>query len=75
MRGGTDHVIYRLGDDLSVRLPKIGWAAQQGEKERLVRLAVARRREPPGRRVVRADERLTGVIDWGGVKGAIRPSS
>jgi aminoglycoside phosphotransferase (APT) family kinase protein len=30
---GTDHVIFRLGDDLSVRLPKIGWAAKQGEKE------------------------------------------
>lgn len=30
---GTDHVIYRLGDSLSVRLPKIGWAAQQGAKE------------------------------------------
>lgn len=31
---GTDHVIYRLGPGLSVRLPKIGWAATQGEKER-----------------------------------------
>ena len=31
---GTDHVIYRLGDELSVRLPKIGWAASQGETER-----------------------------------------
>ncbi|MDQ1402711.1 MAG: hypothetical protein QOG03_1027, partial [Actinomycetota bacterium] len=30
---GTDHVIFRLGRDLSVRLPKIGWAAKQGEKE------------------------------------------
>lgn len=30
---GTDHVIYRLGDALSVRLPKIGWAAEQGERE------------------------------------------
>lgn len=30
---GTDHAIYRLGDDLSVRLPRIGWAAQQPEKE------------------------------------------
>lgn len=30
---GTDHVIYRLGDELSVRLPKIGWAAAQGETE------------------------------------------
>ncbi|HEX7167773.1 MAG TPA: aminoglycoside phosphotransferase family protein [Acidimicrobiales bacterium] len=31
---GTDHVIFRLGGDLSVRLPKIAWAAHQGEKER-----------------------------------------
>ena len=31
---GTDHVIYRLGEQLSVRLPKIGWAASQGERER-----------------------------------------
>src|SRR5688500_7286191 len=30
---GTDHAIFRLGDDLSVRLPKIGWAKRQGEKE------------------------------------------
>jgi aminoglycoside phosphotransferase (APT) family kinase protein len=30
---GTDHAIFRLGDDLSVRLPKIAWAAKQGEKE------------------------------------------
>jgi aminoglycoside phosphotransferase (APT) family kinase protein len=30
---GTDHVIYRLGHDLSVRLPKIRWAAEQGNKE------------------------------------------
>ena len=30
---GTDHVIYRLGDALSVRLPKIGWAAAQSHKE------------------------------------------
>jgi aminoglycoside phosphotransferase (APT) family kinase protein len=30
---GTDHAIFRLGDELSVRLPKIGWAAKQGEKE------------------------------------------
>jgi aminoglycoside phosphotransferase (APT) family kinase protein len=31
---GTDHVIYRLGENLSVRLPKIGWAALQGDRER-----------------------------------------
>ncbi len=30
---GTDHAVFRLGDDLSVRLPKIGWASRQGEKE------------------------------------------
>jgi len=30
---GTDHVIFRLGHELSVRLPKIAWAARQGEKE------------------------------------------
>ena len=30
---GTDHAIFRLGDELSVRLPKIGWAAKQGELE------------------------------------------
>jgi aminoglycoside phosphotransferase (APT) family kinase protein len=27
--GGTDHAIYRLGDDLAVRLPRIDWAANQ----------------------------------------------
>jgi aminoglycoside phosphotransferase (APT) family kinase protein len=30
---GTDHVIFRLGDDLAVRLPKVGWAAGQGRLE------------------------------------------
>ena len=30
---GTDHAIFRLGEQLSVRLPKIGWAATQGERE------------------------------------------
>jgi aminoglycoside phosphotransferase (APT) family kinase protein len=30
---GTDHAIFRLGERLSVRLPKIAWAALQGEKE------------------------------------------
>src|SRR5918995_3157520 len=30
---GTDHDIYRLGDDLCVRLPRIGWATRQAAKE------------------------------------------
>jgi aminoglycoside phosphotransferase (APT) family kinase protein len=30
---GTDHAIYRLGDDMSVRLPRIEWAIGQVEKE------------------------------------------
>lgn len=30
---GTDNAIYRLGDELAVRLPRIGWAAQQPAKE------------------------------------------
>lgn len=30
---GTDHAIYRLGDDLSVRLPRIDWAQHQPDKE------------------------------------------
>jgi aminoglycoside phosphotransferase (APT) family kinase protein len=30
---GTDHAIFRLGRQLSVRVPKIGWAAAQGERE------------------------------------------
>jgi aminoglycoside phosphotransferase (APT) family kinase protein len=38
---GTDHGIWRLGDDLVVRLPRIGWAARQAalEAEWLPRLA------------------------------------
>jgi aminoglycoside phosphotransferase (APT) family kinase protein len=31
---GTDNAIYRLGDEMSVRLPRIHWAAGQAEKER-----------------------------------------
>ena len=30
---GTDHDIYRLGDRLAARLPRIGWAAAQAAKE------------------------------------------
>ena len=30
---GTDHDIYRLGDDLAVRLPRIAWATNQAAKE------------------------------------------
>lgn len=30
---GTDHAIYRLGGDMSVRLPRIAWATGQVEKE------------------------------------------
>jgi aminoglycoside phosphotransferase (APT) family kinase protein len=30
---GTDHDIYRLGDELSVRLPRIAWATRQAAKE------------------------------------------
>jgi aminoglycoside phosphotransferase (APT) family kinase protein len=30
---GTDHDIYRLGGDLAVRLPRIGWATQQAARE------------------------------------------
>ncbi len=30
---GTDHAIWRLGDDLVVRLPRIGWASGQPERE------------------------------------------
>lgn len=38
---GTDHDIYRLGGDLAVRLPRIGWATAQAatEAEWLPRLA------------------------------------
>src|SRR5215218_4507881 len=30
---GTDHAIYRLGEYLAARLPRIGWATGQAEKE------------------------------------------
>ena len=32
---GTDHAIYRVGNELCVRLPRIGWAIGQAEKERV----------------------------------------
>jgi len=40
---GTDHDIYRLGEHLAARLPRIGWAAGQAAKEAawLPRLAPA----------------------------------
>jgi aminoglycoside phosphotransferase (APT) family kinase protein len=30
---GTDNAIYRLGDDMVVRLPRVGWAVAQVEKD------------------------------------------
>lgn len=30
---GTDHVLFRLGDELLVRIPKIGWAVDQAERD------------------------------------------
>jgi aminoglycoside phosphotransferase (APT) family kinase protein len=33
MSYGTDHDIYRLGDHLAARLPRIGWATGQAAKE------------------------------------------
>ncbi|PZS28878.1 MAG: phosphotransferase [Pseudonocardiales bacterium] len=30
---GTDHDIYRVGDHLAARLPRIGWATEQAAKE------------------------------------------
>jgi aminoglycoside phosphotransferase (APT) family kinase protein len=30
---GTDHDIYRLGDHLAARMPRIGWATKQAAKE------------------------------------------
>ncbi|HYP19226.1 MAG TPA: aminoglycoside phosphotransferase family protein [Chloroflexia bacterium] len=32
---GTDNAIYRLGDDMAVRLPRIHWATAQVDKEHL----------------------------------------
>ena len=31
--GGTDHAIYRLGDELAVRLPRIGWSRDQADHD------------------------------------------
>lgn len=31
--GGTDNAIFRLGDTMSVRMPKVGWAIGQVDKE------------------------------------------
>ena len=32
---GTDNALYRLGDDLAVRLPRIHWAVKDVHKEQL----------------------------------------
>ena len=39
---GTDNALYRLGDNLVARLPRIGWAASQPERERRWLPALAR---------------------------------
>ncbi|MGB8644415.1 MAG: aminoglycoside phosphotransferase family protein [Anaerolineae bacterium] len=33
LSAGTDNAIFRLGDDMTVRLPRIHWATEQVEKE------------------------------------------
>ena len=33
LSAGTDNAIYRLGDDMAVRLPRIHWATGQVDKE------------------------------------------
>lgn len=30
---GTDNAIYRLGEDMAIRLPRVDWAIGQVEKE------------------------------------------
>src|SRR5579859_6000663 len=39
LSSGTDNAMYRLGDDLAVRLPRIYWAVDDKEREWLPRLA------------------------------------
>ena len=39
LSSGTDNAMYRLGDDLAVRLPRIYWAVDDRERECLPRLA------------------------------------
>src|SRR2546430_2011408 len=30
---GTDHAMYRLGEEKAVRIPRVSWAVEQAEKE------------------------------------------
>ncbi|MEV6239277.1 aminoglycoside phosphotransferase family protein [Lentzea sp. NPDC051838] len=39
--GGTSHAIYRLGDDLAVRLPNRGWSIGQAERDSEILARVA----------------------------------
>lgn len=40
---GTDHALYRLGDDMAVRLPRVAWAVGQVEAESSLLPALASR--------------------------------
>ena len=67
--GGTDHTLFRLGQDLSVRLPKREDAVAQGEKEHvwLPRLAVESVRIPTPVARGQADEKVPfawSIYDW-----------
>ncbi len=35
LSAGTDHALYRLGDEMVIRLPKIGWAVENVDREYL----------------------------------------
>ena len=35
LSAGTDHALYKLGNEMVIRLPKIGWAVENVDKEYL----------------------------------------
>lgn len=65
---GTDNAIYRLGEDMAVRLPRIPRATGQVDKEQrwLPRLAPHHGDLFPGNLLARQG-RLSAVIDFGGL--------
>jgi aminoglycoside phosphotransferase (APT) family kinase protein/RimJ/RimL family protein N-acetyltransferase len=67
---GTDNAMYRLGDDLAVRLPRIGWAVDNVAKEQrwlpvlAPQLSLAVPRPVAGGAPTEAFPYPWGVVEW-----------
>ena len=69
---GTDHVLFRIGDELVARMPKIAWAVDQADSDALWLPVLAPHlpvRIPVPLHVGRAGRGVPVAVDCGAVDG------